>query len=230
MVNGKGRKILDDDEKAILGLFGGELKHLLEESHITQKQMAQDLGLSKTSVNTWAKGNKQPQFIQLREIILYFLKNKNLTNFYPIDLLVPDFNVKGSDTEIEIAKLKSQLNSEYNKYKNKNEKIEKQQISEEALEKEWDELEQERKVLEKEKKSYYKKIKGEMFKKKVSEKAWTPREIARQVIKMSQLKELIQEKDLDERKIVDRLNETISETIINKVYELYPFLKPDVDV
>ena len=36
MVNGNGRRKLDKGEIAILSLFGGELKHLLEESHITQ--------------------------------------------------------------------------------------------------------------------------------------------------------------------------------------------------
>ena len=225
-----GRNKINDNEKVITKQFGVKLKKLLKIADITQAQMAKDLSLSKTSVNTWVNGSQQPQFIQLRKIIIYLLKNENLTGFYPIDLLVPNFNVKGSDTEIEITKLKSQLSSEYSKYKNKNEKIENQQVTEEELEKEWDELEQERKELEQEKKSYYKKIKGEMFKKKILEKAWTPSEIARQVIKMSQLKELIQEKDLDEIKIVDRLKETISETIINKVYELYPFLKPDVEV
>lgn len=225
-----GRNKITDNEKEITKQFGVKLKELLKMADITQAQMAKDLSFSKTSVNTWVNGSQQPQFIQLREIIIYLLKNENLTAFYPIDLLVPNFNVKGSDTEIEITKLKSQLSSEYSKYKNKNEKIENQQVTEEELEKEWDELEQERKELEQEKKSYYKKIKGEMFKKKILEKAWTPSEIARQVIKMSQLKELIQEKDLDEIKIIDRLKETISETIINKVYELYPFLKPDVEV
>lgn len=223
MVNGKGRKALDDDEKAILGLFGGVLKHLLEESNITQKQMAQDLGLSKTSVNTWAKGNKQPQFIQLREIILYFLKNKNLTNFYPIDLLVPDSKVKSSDTEIEIAKLKSQLSSEYNKYKNKNEKIEKQLMSEDELDREWEELEKEQGKLKLKEETYKEKLRLERVQNESKLKKWSPKAVADYVLKDMNVSKTISENNFSQKEMCDYITNHIAgaiETIINNTFPM----------
>lgn len=224
MINGKGRRKLNENEKYVLGLFGEKLKEILENANISQAELARDLGLSKTSVNTWVKGTKQPQFIQLREIIIYLLKSKRLIEFYPIDLLVPDISVKMSETENEISELKKQLMEEYKKYKDKNEKIEKQLMDEEELETEWEELEQEQGKLKKEKETYKEKLRLERFQNESKLKRWSPRAVADHVLKDMNVSNTISENNFSQIEMCDYITNHIAGAITIIIKNTFPML------
>lgn len=61
--------------------FGDILKELLEDSDITQKQLATDLNIAATTIGNYVRGIRQPDFETLKLFAAYF----NVTTDYLLD-------------------------------------------------------------------------------------------------------------------------------------------------
>ena len=61
------------NEKLITMQFSMNLRQILENRGLTQKELADKMGISKTAVNQWAKGKKMPRMgkIDNSPILLY---------------------------------------------------------------------------------------------------------------------------------------------------------------
>lgn len=112
----RNKLIVEKTDEEIKKEFGVKLKLLLKQSNTSQVELVKNLGFNKTSVNNWVQGYDQPQFLQLRKIIIYLLKKIELQDFYPIQLLVPELTTNmSSKEEKEIIDFKNEIKEEYNK-------------------------------------------------------------------------------------------------------------------
>lgn len=227
-----GRNKINDNEKVITKQFGVKLKKLLKIADITQAQMAKDLSLSKTSVNTWVNGSQQPQFIQLRKIIIYLLKNENLTGFYPIDLLVPDFIVDSSETEKELLFLKEKLISENYSLRKEIELLKKENIilknklmAEEELETKRKSLIQEKRKINRLKKTYKDEVKKEMTEKQSCLKLWSPKAVSYYVLEALKQSGIVPN-GWNKMEMCDYICEELAKAIVTIIHDTFPMLKP----
>lgn len=53
-------------------LFGTRLRELREEAGLSQKQLAERLGITKTTVNRYENDLREPEFATLIEIVRFF--------------------------------------------------------------------------------------------------------------------------------------------------------------
>lgn len=52
--------------------FGSVLQQLRKERHLTQEQLAQTLGLAKSSISMYENGKREPDFVTMEQLADYF--------------------------------------------------------------------------------------------------------------------------------------------------------------
>ena len=76
--------------------FGDKLKNLLEETEMTQKQLAFALGIPASTLGNYIRNDREPDFETLKIIAAYFnvttdylldFMSKNVNNFYEYEIL-----------------------------------------------------------------------------------------------------------------------------------------------
>lgn len=80
-------------------LVGERLKDLIDQAGITQKEIAEMLGVHENTVCNWCKGKYKIKSECVGKLIDYFNKNKNVTNFNPFDLMGVDIPTAFVDNE-----------------------------------------------------------------------------------------------------------------------------------
>lgn len=246
-----------DKEERIKEQFGNKLKDLLKQANITQIQMANDLGYGKTSVNNWVKGYDQPQFLQLRKIILYLLEKIELNDFYPIQLLVPDFPTdKSSLTEIKISENKKNIQEQYKKKCQENEALKneilklKQSKNQSKIYygKKLKDLDQEREKVDltrrnlnsqindikKEKENYREKVRKEEIDKidygTINKNSWFPEKLIEKILKSKIISDLINKISLSENIIYEEILEEIEDNIISAIKTQWYYYSRDIEL
>lgn len=241
-----GRNKTSQTDKQVIMNFSKELKRLLKKAHISQIQMKRDLNLGKTSINNWATGKAQPQLVNLRAIILYLMSKIELKDFYPIQLLVPEFDFdESSPNEIRVNEIKNDIQSEYNKKCQEIEQL-KEQINDlkskinqrrmyydekiNDLDEEKERLNTQRKILEEEKKSYKEKIRFEEIKKIdndiLKNIGWFPDKLVEKILSSRIISNLINKISISESIIYEDILEQLKSSIVVAVrYQIYNYLR-----
>lgn len=66
-----------------MNYFGTRLKYLRKQDNMTQQQLADALGISKSTISMYENGNREPDFETVEAFADYF--NVNMSTFFPVE-------------------------------------------------------------------------------------------------------------------------------------------------
>ena len=86
-------------------IFGTNLRYYLQLRNITQKELAEHLGISKQAVSLWCSGSGNPRMSKIEDICSYL----NITR---AQLLLSKEDAEYEDTRIELDSIIEEMNTE----------------------------------------------------------------------------------------------------------------------